>query len=142
MKGEGSFSSFIPHPSSLPNAVSAVSLEILLPAPRHRLRRSQGDPFAILFRAGDGSLDEGHAGDAVGDARVGERLGDFLTATAADGPFEGPVQVGQGFMEALGVSGGEAEVRLDRFGEISVLGTLAIEPQRLAAGVVLEHAVL
>src|SRR5438876_7600158 len=63
------------------------------------------DPFAVLLGAGDGRLDEGHAGDAVGDAGVVERLGGLLAATAADGPFQRPVQVGQGFVEAFGVAG-------------------------------------
>jgi hypothetical protein len=80
------------------------------------------DPLAVLVGAGDGGLDEGHAGDAVGDARVFERLGDRLAATAADGPFERPVQVGQRLVEALGVAGGQAEVGLDRAGEVAVLG--------------------
>ena len=71
------------------------------------------DPFAVLLRAGDGGLDEGHAGDAVGDAGVLEGLGDLLAAFGADRPFQGPVQVGERLVEPLGVSGGESEVRLD-----------------------------
>ena len=45
-------------------------------------------------------------------------------------------------VEAFGMAGGEPEVRLDRAGEIAVLGPLAIELQRLAAGVVLEDGVV
>ena len=94
------------------------------------------------LRAGDGGLDEGHAGDAVDDAGVFERAGDLLAAAAADGPFERPVQVGQRLVEPFGVAGGEPQVGLDRAGEVAVLGPLAIEPDRLAAGVVLQDGVV
>src|SRR4051812_41297679 len=57
--------------------------------------RGHVDPGPVLVRAGDGGGDERHAGDAVGDAGVLEGGRDRLAATGADGPFEGPVQVGQ-----------------------------------------------
>ena len=69
-------------------------------------------------------------------------LGTVSPRPAADGPFERPVQVGQGLVEAFGVAGGEPQIGLDRAGEIAVLGPLAVDPQRLAAGVMLEDGVV
>ena len=100
------------------------------------------DPGSVLVRAGDGRLDERHAGDAVDDARVLERRGDLLAATAADRPFEGPVEVAERLVEPFGVARREPQVGLDRAGEVAVLGPLAVELQGLAAGVVLEDGVV
>src|SRR3954470_11721802 len=52
------------------------------------------DPDAVLARAGDGGLDEGHAGDAVDDPGVVEGGRRGLAPACADGPLEGAVQVG------------------------------------------------
>src|SRR3954466_9580121 len=75
------------------------------------------DPGPLLVRAGDRRLDEGHAGHAFEDARGLERGGDLLAATAADRPFERPVQVAERRVEPFGVARGEPEIRLDRAGE-------------------------
>src|SRR5512135_1382305 len=86
------------------------------------------DPGAVLVRAGDGGLDEGHAGDAVEDAGVLERRRNPLAPGGADRPFEGPVQVGERLVEPFGVARGGPHVRLDRAGDVAVLGPLAIDP--------------
>ena len=100
------------------------------------------DPLTVLVRAGHGRLDERHAGNALDDSGVLERGGDLLATTAADCPFEGPVQVAEGFVEPFGMARGKPQVRLDRAGEIAIFRSLAIELERLPPGVVLEDGVV
>ena len=69
-------------------------------------------------------------------------VGTCLAAAAADRPFERPVQVAERLVEAFGVARGEPQVGLDRAGEVAVLGPLAVELERLAAGVVLQDGVV
>ncbi len=100
------------------------------------------DPLAVLLRAGDGGLDERHAGHAVDDPGVLEGLRDLLAELGPDGQLEAQVEVGQGLVEAFGVAGRDADVRLDRGGEIAVFGPEAVELDRLAAFEVLEDVVV
>ena len=74
----------------------------------------------------DGGFEEGHAGQAVGDAGVVEGLGRRLSPAAADGPFEGAMEVGQGLVKALRVAAGKPQVRADRAWQVTVIGPLAV----------------
>src|SRR4029077_16626445 len=81
-------------------------------------------------------FEEGHSGHAVGDARMVEGLRGGLSATSTDGPFESAMKVGEGFVETLGMSGGEPQVALDRGRHKAVIGALAIEAHGLVHDVV------